>query len=297
MRISRPPSQPEIHLSRGLSAVCSKIVGAALDHLGEDRLAGWLKEAWQAGGVIAALRGLLENWCRNADRPVVLMLDEVDGLAADTLKSVLLQIGASYAQRPKSFPQAIILCGVRDREDYPILTVGSALSVLDKSLRVENLSPQETQALWLRHQEETGQPIDPAIFSDLWEDTLGQPWLVNALGKEVTWKDQELRDRAKPIALQHYLQARERLLHARVSHLTYLAHKLQEDRVRPIVTDILQGGTVNKNYPIEDLRYVEDLGLIETQPQIRVANRIYQEVILRELTQSSQADSTQLAEL
>jgi hypothetical protein len=275
-------------VAMGLRAVCIKIASAALDYLGDDRLRSWFKEAWEDGGAIAALGGLLARWSRSSDRPVVLMLDEVDALVGETLKSVLLQIRSGYVQRPNSFPQTVILCGVKDIQDYPLVSTASPFNILAKSLRLGNFSPLQTQALWLQHQEETGQQIEPAIFPKLWEDTRGQPWLVNALGNEATWEDQELRDRSKPVTLEHYFRARERLIQARATHLNQLAHRLQEDRVRPIISDILQGKTVNTSYPADDLRYVEDLGLIETQPEIRIANRIYQEVIPRELTRSTQ---------
>ena len=39
----------------------------------------------------------------------------------------------------------------------------------------------------MQHMEETGQEFDDAIFSELWEETYGQPWLVNVLGQEITW--------------------------------------------------------------------------------------------------------------
>ncbi len=39
---------------------------------------------------------------------------------------------------------------------------------------------------------------------------------------------------------------------------------------------------------IDDIWYVRDLGLIRTEGQIRIANRIYQEVIPRKLTFSTQ---------
>lgn len=275
-------------VAAGLRAVCPAIASAAYDYLNDDRLDGWVEDVWKHRGAISALRALLERWSRNTDRPVVLMLDEVDALVGDTLKSVLLQIRAGYAQRPKSFPQTVILCGVKDIQDYPLGSCASPFNILAKSLRLGNLSPQETQVLWLQHQEETGQPIDQAIWPELWGDTHGQPWLVNALGNEVTWEDQELRDRSKPVTLERYFQARERLIQARATHLNQLAHRLQEDRVRPIIRDILRGKTINTSYAAEELRYVEDLGLIEAQPEIRIANRIYQEVIARELTRPTQ---------
>ena len=40
--------------------------------------------------------------------------------------------------------------------------------------------------------------------------------------------------------------------------------------------------------PTDDLQYLEDLGLIQRKPQVRIANRIYREIIPRELTSSTQ---------
>jgi hypothetical protein len=54
------------------------------------------------------------------------------------------------------------------------------------------------------------------------------------------------------------------------------------------VADLLAGEAVESKYATDDLQYVEDLGLIRTRPQIEIANRIYREVIPRELTWTTQ---------
>ena len=241
-------------------------------------------------------RLLLEAWARMDDRPCVLLLDEVDALVGDTLISLLRQIRAGYAQRPGAFPQSVILCGVRDVRDYrihtahhEIITGGSAFNIKATSIRLGNFSQGETIALWQQHESETGQPIDAAIYPELWEDTRGQPWLVNALGYECVYNDRELRhNRGLPVTLERYKAARERLIQSRATHLDQLTDKLQEARVRAIVADLLSGEASDSKHPNDDLQYVEDLGLIETRPQVRIANRIYQEVIPRELTWSKQ---------
>ena len=99
----------------------------------------------------------------------------------------------------------MVLCGVRDVRDYrihtshhEIITGGSAFNIKAESLRLGNLSREETVALWQQHETETGQAIDPAIWPELWADTEGQPWLVNALGYECTWKDKAARRTALP---------------------------------------------------------------------------------------------------
>jgi hypothetical protein len=226
------------------------------------------------------------------------MLDEVDALVGDTLISLLRQIRAGYAQRPEAFPQTVILCGVRDVRDYrihtahqEIITGGSAFNIKAKSLRLGNFNQEETIALWQQHTTETGQVFDERIWPELWEDTRGQPWLVNALGLECTWEDRAARDRSTPISLERYKAAKERLIYSRATHLDALADKLREPRVHRIVADVLaseDGEGLAQRHSTDDVQYVEDLGLITTRPQLRIANRIYREVIPRELTWTTQ---------
>lgn len=44
--------------------------------------------------------------------------------------------------------------------------------------------------------------------------------------------------------------------------------------MRSIISDILHRGALAMNYQRDDLDYVGDVGLIVTEPQIRIANRI-----------------------
>jgi len=46
-----------------------------------------------------------------------------------------------------------------------------------------NFSRTEVETLYRQHTTETGQTFDADIFPELWADTKGQPWLVNALGQ------------------------------------------------------------------------------------------------------------------
>lgn len=290
---------------RGLRTICGAIARAASQHLGEKGLRGWTEEAWAAEGPDGVLTGLLERWSQSSDRPIVLMLDEVDALVGDTLVALLTQIRAGHLQRPEAFPQTIMLCGVRDVHDYrvqgahgEISTGATAFDVRTESLRIGNFSLKEAEDLWLQHLNETGQHADSAIWPELWEDTSGQPWLVNALARELTMagKDRAPRDPGEPITLERYKAARERLIQSRTTHLEQLADRLHEERVRRIISDILDSEEVDESYPeedleyaedlaypAEDLQYVEDLGLIVTRPEVRIANRIYHEIIPRRL--------------
>jgi len=281
----------------GIREVVGAIAAAAKWYLNEERLYAELDDIKAHRGMQGAVTELLSRWARWSPRPTVLFLDEVDALVGDTLISLLRQIRGGYAQRPEAFPQSIVLCGVRDVKDYrlhsrdaEIITGGSAFNIKAESLRLGCFSEHEVQRLWLQHTEATGQVFDDAIFPELWEDTRGQPWLVNALAHELTWKDRTARDRRVRLTLAHYRAARERLIESRATHLDQLTDKLQEPRVQRVLEPMLKSEDSSGQLDLNDVFYVEDLGLIErlTNGALRIANRIYQEVIPRELAFGSQ---------
>ena len=116
-----------------------------------------------------ALTATLTRWCMADPRPVVLLIDEIDPLIGDSLISVLRQLRAGYDQRLGSFPQSVVLCGVRDVRDYRIhlgsantsVAGGSAFNVKAASLRIGDFRPTEVRALLAQHTEETGQAFTP----------------------------------------------------------------------------------------------------------------------------------------
>ncbi|MDR0702234.1 MAG: ATP-binding protein, partial [Azoarcus sp.] len=191
--------------TRGIPAACSAIAGSIALYLDRPELEDWYRREAQGIEAQDRLVKLLRRWVTTTPKPTVLFLDEVDALVGDTLISLLRQIRSGYAQRPQAFPQSIVLCGVRDVRDYRIhqgdgevIMGGSAFNIKTESLCMGNFLPEEVKTLWLQHTAATGQTFEEAIFPELWEDTAGQPWLVNALGYEVTWKDKSKRDRRQP---------------------------------------------------------------------------------------------------
>jgi len=111
---------------------------------------------------------------------------------------------------------------------------------------------------------------------------------VNALGYEVCFQMEEGRERNRPITAEMIEQAKENIIMRRETHIDQLADKLQEERVRRVIEPILEGLKEPEQIPTDDLFYTIDLGLVKVDGQLRIANRIYQEVIPRELTYSAQ---------
>lgn len=257
-----------------------------------------------ASGVETPIAEFLTRWCQALDRPLVLMLDEIDSLVGDSLVSVLRQIRSGYGNRPAEFPISVILCGLRDVRDYrihttheEIITGGSAFNIKAESLRLGNFTREEIHELYMQHTAATGQVFDEACFPLIWTATEGQPWLTNALGYEVTMKMHENRDRSVRIIPEMIYQAQERIIYRRETHIDILIDKLREERVRRVIAPILASelNDSDQSIPEDDIQYVIDMGLIVRDKPLRIANAIYREVIPRELTWSRQQTITQQA--
>jgi len=280
-------------VAAGMPAILNAIVSGA-EIYAQDRFP---RTVWQEilneAGPHGALTALLERWAQESDKPLVLMIDEIDSLVGDTLIAVLRQLRSGYAQRPAAFPQTVVLCGVRDVRDYrihtgdgkEIITGGSAFNIKASSLRMGDFDEEEVRRLLAQHTEETGQAFDPDALDSVWQLTFGQPWLVNALGYEACFHLPEGRDRSQQITRALIEQAKENLILRRETHLDQLTDKLQEPRVRRVVEPILSVTDEPIQFRPEDVAYVVDLGLIRRAPngRLTVANPIYQEVIPREL--------------
>ena len=260
-----------------------------------------VRESESSGNLLTAF---IRALCESLPLPLVLFLDEIDALVGDGLVSVLRQIRAGYDQRPQHFPQTIVLCGVRDVRDYrivlsnqDIVTGGSAFNIKAKSLRLGNLTKEEIHDLYMQHTAATGQEFDEACFPMIWEATEGQPWLVNALGYEVTMEIRENRDRSIRIIPEMIYRAQENIIYRRDTHIDILIDKLREDRVRRVIAPILanEDAEVEHHLSDDDIQYVVDMGLVVRDKPLRIANAIYKEIIPRELTWARQQTLIQQA--
>ena len=258
--------------------------------LGDDFLDGAWIGILDKNGPLDALGEALSRWAEAGPKPLVLLVDEIDSLVGDSLLSVLRQLRSGYVHRPEGFPQSVVLCGVRDMRDYRMdfgggepASGGSAFNIVEASLRLGNFSPEETRTLLGQHEDETGQAFSAEALAAVWEQTLGQPWLVNALALGACEAAGGFGETGRIVAAAHVEEARERLILARETHVDQFADKLREDRIRRIVEPMLGGEDVG-GFDDRDVEYARDLGLLADDGPPRLANPIYMEVVPRELT-------------
>ncbi len=284
-------------VAAGMRTVLAGLSEEALVTLGDGFLDGMWDQALARAGPHGALRHALGRWCLNDAKPLVLLIDEIDALVGDTLISLLRQLRAGYVNRPAAFPQSVVLCGVRDVRDYRIhsdsagevVTGGSAFNIKAASLRLGDFDEADMRALIGQHTEETGQAFTEAALAAVWEQSQGQPWLVNALADQACFRNKASRDRSRAIDEEAVMDAREELVLGRQTHLHQLAKQLEEERVRRVIEPVLSSGAGGQAGP-DDMEYVRDLGLLARRGTARIANPIYREVIPRELMYAREAE-------
>ena len=201
-------------VGRAMRAILSRLASRAR-LLGDEFLYNIWPDILATSGPDDALGEALTRWSTADSKPLVLLIDEIDALVGDTLISVLRQLRAGYDQRPGSFPQSVVLCGVRDVRDYRIhsssenaaIAGGSAFNVKAESLRFGDFTDTEVRALLAQHVEETGQAFTSEALDTVWKQTRGQPWLVNALCDQTCFRNGAGRDRSPRITDDDVLDA------------------------------------------------------------------------------------------
>ncbi len=183
------------------------------------------------------------------------------------------------------------------REPQQTLGSSSPFNIVSEAFTLRNFTQSEMVSLYAQHTEQTGQFFEPLIIDQIYHYTQGQPWLVNAIAKEIVVKIL-LGDLSKAILPKHVEQAVQTLIIRRDTHIDSLMERLKEARVQKIVEPVILGE--NKRYELldDDYQYVLDLGLLrEEGRQLLPSNPIYGEIIIRTLSFRSQQELEDISSL
>ena len=253
---------------------------------------------WPDAPVGRRIGAALESWAKVSSFPLVVFIDEIDALANETLIAILRQIRDGYPNRPQGFPQCVALIGMRDVRDYKVasggsdrLNTSSPFNIKVESLTLSNFTLEDVKSLYEQHTQATGQIFTPEGINHAYYLTQGQPWLVNAIARQVT--EYLAEDVNIPITVDLINQAKDILIQRQDTHLDSLAERLREDRVKAIIQPMLAGDELG-NVPDDDLRYVLDLGLCKRDRGggLEIANPIYREVFPKTLANVTIASLT-----
>jgi hypothetical protein len=238
------------------------------------------------------LSDTLGDWAKLiAPKPLIVLFDETDVLIDGTLISFLRQLRGGFADRSVGiFPISIALVGMRDLKDYitaakggvPV-NPGSPFNIKSDSAVIGNFSQDDVQRLFAQRTEETGQHITEEALAYVWEQSRGQPWIVNSLFLRATMRVLN-EDSRETVSIDHIKEARQQMILARETHLDALVYRLRDPQIKQLLETILTGkfdlslGTGNSA-----VDQALDLGLIryDEHEGYKASNPIYEEIITR----------------
>ena len=226
-------------------------------------------------------------------KPLVMLFDETDALEGDAMISFLRQLRGGFMERGiGKFPISIALVGMRDLKDYITAAKDgvppsplSPFNIKEDSIFIANFGIDEVAALFAQRTEETGQKISKEALDYVFNQSWGQPWIVNYLFKRTTMRVLA-RDNFETITIDHIFSAREQMIQARETHLDSLGVRLRDPKIRRVIELILTGNfdpEMGRTNP--DVEFAMDLGLIkwDTSTGFTISNPIYEEILTRYL--------------
>jgi len=239
------------------------------------------------------LKRSLNHLCINLNKPVVILFDEVDCLSNGTLISFLRQLRDGYINRSNiPFVSSIGLVGMRNirdykakiREDHETLGSASPFNIVTEVFTLNNFTFQEVNSLLAQHTGQTDQVFSDAVLIKIFDYTQGQPWLVNAVVREIVVNILK-SNVTKKIKSAHVDLAVQTIIDRRDTHIDSLLERLKEKRVQKVVEPVIIGEDSGYDPLDDDYQYVIDLGLLKVENyRFKPANLIYEEVMIRTLS-------------
>jgi hypothetical protein len=243
------------------------------------------------------LRTSLAAWAElTAPRALIVLFDEVDVLQGEALISFLRQLRGGFAGRGVGkFPVSIALVGMRDLKDYiagakggmPV-NPGSPFNIKEDSATLSNFRKEDIARLFAQRTGETGQRITEEALDYVYEQSRGQPWIVNSLFMRATMRVLD-EDSAETVTAGHIREALEQMILARETHLDALACRLEDPAIRSVMEALMTGEPNPGLAESEAFRLCLDLGLVAIEQGTPVvANPIYREILARQMTYGAQ---------
>ena len=257
--------------------------------------------------ISGVLRSSFSAYCRKLDKPFVVLFDEADCLSNGTLVTFLRQLRDGYISRAISpYVHSLALVGMRNLRDYKAqvrpdsetLGTASPFNIVTEYLNLRNFTKDEVAELYAQHQAETKQIFESDAVDFAFEQTQGQPWLVNAIAREAVEKISR-NDYSKAITKSIVEQAIQNIILTRGTHFDSLIRKLKEPRIRKVISPLILGEEITDR-TTDDYLYARDLGLIREiggmnaaginsgGSKTEAANPIYAEMIVRSLNKGVQ---------
>ena len=211
-------------------------------------------------------------------KKIVIFIDEFDGIPINELENFLTTLRELYQKYKERTDKALYSVGLLGIRNITKLIVGgvSPFNIADQ-VKLPPFTLKNVRDLYAQYTDETNQPFADEAVKKVFNETSGQPWLVNRLGTILTVDIKP--ETADPITKKDVEKAVEILLYEENSHFDNITEKAKQ--YKETFIDIVFNGV--EHIPgDEEQSLLLTHGLIKAEgKKIRVSNPIYQKRFTR----------------
>ena len=220
------------------------------------------------------LRELFEELNRVMEsKKIVVFIDEFDGIPINELENFLTALRELYQKYKKRKEKALYSVGLVGIRNITKLVVGgvSPFNIADQ-VKLPPFTLRNVHDLYAQYTEETNQPFTKEAVKKVFEETDGQPWLVNRLGSILTVDIKP--ETTEAITKEDVEKAIDILLYEENSHFDNITEKAKQ--YKETFIDVVFNGV--EYVPGDDEQsLLLTHGLIKAEGKdVRVSNPIYQ---------------------
>lgn len=160
-------------------------------------------------------------------KKIVIFIDEFDGIPRDELENFLTSLRELYQKSKKRNDKALYSVGLVGIRNITKLIVGgvSPFNIADQVI-LPPFTLKNVHDLYAQYTEETNQPFTEGAVKKVFEETAGQPWLVNRLGTILTINIRP--ETTEPINREDVEKGVEMLLYEENSHFDNITEKAKQ---------------------------------------------------------------------
>jgi hypothetical protein len=211
-------------------------------------------------------------------KKIVIFIDEFDGIPLEELENFLTTLRSLYQKYKSKEQKALYSIGLIGIRNITKLIVGgvSPFNIADQ-VDLPPFSLRNVHDLFSQYTEETNQPFSEEAVKKIYEETEGQPWLVNRLGTILTVDVKP--ETVEPIEKKDVEKAIEILLLEKNHHFDNLYEKAK--LYKETFVEVVFDNVIYSPYQ-EDQSWLEQYGLLKNKEgHAIVANNIYKSMFTK----------------
>jgi hypothetical protein len=211
-------------------------------------------------------------------KKIVIFIDEFDGIPPEEIETFLSTLRKLYQDYKSKKEKALYSVGLVGIRNITQLVVGgvSPFNIADH-VEIPSFTLKNVRDLYLQYTQETNQPFTEEAVQKVFEQTQGQPWLVNRLGGILT---KQIKPKTTDqITEENVEQAIDILLEENNNHFNNLTEKilLYHKTFKQILN-----GTVKYNVLDCGQSFLRQYGITKIcNKEVVIANPIYRKLFLQ----------------